>query len=157
RSSGSSPPPLEPWISPRSMPLCSALPSCPRQRPDGRSPIALPARGGSRCGRRPPSSPRSAFSSPPAHPPPLRDRTERTASMIETLLAVGITAFARVVTGVRGNWQGCAPEARQRVYFANHASHGDFVLIWTVLPTSLRRCTRPVAGADYWMRGRLRR
>ncbi|MEH6776342.1 MAG: lysophospholipid acyltransferase family protein, partial [Cereibacter changlensis] len=45
----------------------------------------------------------------------------------------------------------------QRVYFANHASHGDFVLIWTVLPPRLRQVTRPVAGADYWLASRLRR
>ena len=48
------------------------------------------------------------------------------------------------------NWRGCLPEAAPRVYFANHASHGDFVLIWTVLPHALRRTTRPVAAADYW-------
>jgi 1-acyl-sn-glycerol-3-phosphate acyltransferase len=45
---------------------------------------------------------------------------------------------------------------RQRVYFANHGSHGDFVLIWTVLPKALRPLTRPVAGADYWDRPGLR-
>jgi 1-acyl-sn-glycerol-3-phosphate acyltransferase len=73
------------------------------------------------------------------------------------LLAGGVTAFARLVTGVRGNWQGCLPEPRPRIYFANHRSHGDFVLIWTVLPPALRRRTRPVAAADYWGSGRLRR
>ena len=43
------------------------------------------------------------------------------------------------------------------MYFANHRSHADFVLIWTVLPAPLRRLTRPVAGADYWLAGGLRR
>ena len=47
--------------------------------------------------------------------------------------------------------------ARQRLYFANHSSHGDFVLIWTTLPPRLRARTRPVAGADYWLASRLRR
>ena len=70
--------------------------------------------------------------------------------------ATAVTVFARLVTGVRGNWRGCAPDPRPRVYFANHRSHGDFVLIWTVLPAPLRRLTRPVAGADYWLKGRLR-
>jgi 1-acyl-sn-glycerol-3-phosphate acyltransferase len=69
---------------------------------------------------------------------------------IDTLAAVAVTGFARLVTGVRGNWRDCAPDPRPRVYFANHNSHGDFVLIWTVLPSALRRRTRPVAGADYW-------
>lgn len=70
--------------------------------------------------------------------------------MIESLVGTAVTGLARAVTGVRGEWQGCAPEARPRVYFANHTSNGDFVLIWTVLPPALRRTTRPVAGADYW-------
>jgi 1-acyl-sn-glycerol-3-phosphate acyltransferase len=51
---------------------------------------------------------------------------------------------------------GCGPSDVQRVYFANHASHADFVLIWSVLPPHLRKKTRPVAAADYWSRGALR-
>jgi 1-acyl-sn-glycerol-3-phosphate acyltransferase len=83
--------------------------------------------------------------------------TETSRHVAEPLAALAITGFARLVTGVRGEWQGCAPDARPRVYFANHASHGDFVLIWTVLPPALRRLTRPVAGADYWQVNRTRR
>jgi 1-acyl-sn-glycerol-3-phosphate acyltransferase len=67
-----------------------------------------------------------------------------------------VTGFARVMTGVRPDWRGCLPETKQRIYFANHASHGDFVLIWSVLPKELRDRTRPVAGADYWRNGRLK-
>jgi 1-acyl-sn-glycerol-3-phosphate acyltransferase len=77
--------------------------------------------------------------------------------MLERLAATAITAFARLVTGMRTNWQGCKPEPVQRIYFANHASHGDFVLIWTSLPPALRALTRPVAGADYWLRSAARR
>jgi len=73
------------------------------------------------------------------------------------LIARAIGAFAWVVTGVRGNWVGTLPSDRPCVYFANHVSHGDFVLIWSVLPAALRRHTRAVAGADYWQRDRLRR
>src|SRR5215510_9941183 len=69
---------------------------------------------------------------------------------VETLAGMAVIGLARLVTGVRGNWRDCAPDPRPRVYFANHNSHGDFVLIWTVLPRALRRLTRPVAGADYW-------
>jgi 1-acyl-sn-glycerol-3-phosphate acyltransferase len=72
------------------------------------------------------------------------------------LCAGAVTAAARLVTGARGNWQGCLPEPRARVYFANHRSHADFVLIWTVLPPALRNRTRPVAAEDYWGRGGLR-
>lgn len=77
-------------------------------------------------------------------------------ALIEAASATAVAAFARLVTGVRGEWRGCAPDTRPRVYFANHRSHADFVLIWTVLPAPLRRLTRPVAGADYWLEGRLR-
>jgi len=66
------------------------------------------------------------------------------------VIGMSVAGFARALTGVLPNWRGCLPEARQRVYFANHASHGDFVLIWTVLPYALRRATRPVAAVDYW-------
>lgn len=77
--------------------------------------------------------------------------------MIARLCASLITGLARLVTGVRGEWRGCAPDPRQRVYFVNHASHGDFVLVWSVLPPDLRERTRPVAGADYWLKGPVRR
>ncbi|MFV0334323.1 MAG: lysophospholipid acyltransferase family protein [Tropicimonas sp.] len=73
------------------------------------------------------------------------------------LAAWAITGFARLLTAVLPVWQGLDPaERRQRIYYANHVSHGDFVLIWTVLPRGERRRTRPVAGADYWRRGGLR-
>ena len=66
---------------------------------------------------------------------------------------MSVVAFARALTGVLPNWQGCLPDPRQRVYFANHTSHGDFVLIWTVLPRRIRKGTRPVAALDYWGAG----
>lgn len=68
-----------------------------------------------------------------------------------------ICGFAKLVTGVRALWRGCEPDPRPRVYFANHRSHGDFVLIWAALPPVLRNRTRPVAGADYWRASPLRR
>ena len=67
-----------------------------------------------------------------------------------------ITTFARFITAVRAIWDGIEPVPTQRVYFANHTSNGDFILIWTVLPPNLRAQTRPVAGADYWLTSPLR-
>lgn len=75
----------------------------------------------------------------------------------EHVIGSALCGFARLLTGVRALWLGCVPDSRPRVYFANHRSHGDFVLIWAVLPPQLRRLTRPVAGADYWLQGTLRR
>ncbi|MBA3910604.1 MAG: 1-acyl-sn-glycerol-3-phosphate acyltransferase [Rhodobacter sp.] len=67
-----------------------------------------------------------------------------------------ISVFARFMTAPRAIWQGIEPVPRQRVYFANHSSNGDFVLLWTVLPAPLRRQTRPVAALDYWLKSPLR-
>jgi 1-acyl-sn-glycerol-3-phosphate acyltransferase len=77
--------------------------------------------------------------------------------MFESLFARGISGFIRTLTGARALWRGCAPSDERRVYYGNHASHGDFVLIWSSLPPALRAHVRPVAGADYWNRDALRR
>ncbi|WP_282609300.1 1-acyl-sn-glycerol-3-phosphate acyltransferase [Pelagibius sp. Alg239-R121] len=78
-------------------------------------------------------------------------------SLLARLVGTAIVLFARFITAVRGIWLGVEPTAKQRIYFANHASHGDFILIWTVLPFRLRRTARPVAGADYWLKSTLKR
>lgn len=77
-------------------------------------------------------------------------------SLLTDALGTGLTHFTRAVTGAQARWIGCAPAAVQRIYFGNHASHADFALIWASLPYDLRVRTRPVAGADYWEKGRLR-
>ena len=69
---------------------------------------------------------------------------------------LAISTFARFMTAPRALWQGIEPVPQKRVYFANHSSNGDFVLLWTALPTSLRRQTRPVAALDYWLTSPLR-
>lgn len=76
--------------------------------------------------------------------------------MLAQITGAAIVLFARLVTAVRGVWSGAEPVDRQRVYFANHGSNGDFVLIWTVLPPALRSKTRPVAGSDYWLASKLK-
>ncbi|MBX3638599.1 MAG: 1-acyl-sn-glycerol-3-phosphate acyltransferase [Rubrivivax sp.] len=68
-----------------------------------------------------------------------------------------VLAFiARLVTGAQGHWKGCPPKAEQRIYFANHQSHLDWVLIWAALPRELRATTRPIAARDYWTSSRLK-
>ncbi|MDU9004442.1 lysophospholipid acyltransferase family protein [Sedimentitalea todarodis] len=76
--------------------------------------------------------------------------------MFARLVALLIIIFARLITAVRAIWLGSDPVPEQRVYFANHASNGDFVLIWSVLPGKLRNKTRPVAAADYWLTTKLK-
>ena len=68
-------------------------------------------------------------------------------------LAGAIASFGRLVSGVQVRWAGCKPELRQRIYFANHTSHLDFVVLWSALPEELRARTRPVAAKDYWENG----
>lgn len=66
--------------------------------------------------------------------------------------AVGLVLsfVARLITGAQGHWYGCPPKSEQRIYFANHQSHLDWVLIWCSLPRDLRATTRPIAAKDYW-------
>ena len=73
------------------------------------------------------------------------------------LIAAATILFTRLITAFQACWAGCAPRPVQRIYYANHASHCDSLLIWAALPPALRRKTRPVAGADYWLKSRLRR
>lgn len=68
-----------------------------------------------------------------------------------------LIALSRFLVGGQGVWIGSAPSPRQRIYFANHASHLDTILLWAALPPDLRERTHPVAAADYWGRGRIRR
>ncbi len=75
------------------------------------------------------------------------------ASLVASLL-VGLT---RLITGVQVRWAGGEPIVRQRLYYANHSSHLDTMVIWSALPPALRNNTAPVAAADYWERSRLRR
>jgi 1-acyl-sn-glycerol-3-phosphate acyltransferase len=78
-------------------------------------------------------------------------------AFLNDAVATAITMFTRLVTGAQARWIGCGPQAKQRVYFGNHSSHADFALIWASLPSDLRVRTRPVAGADYWGKGRIRK
>lgn len=72
-------------------------------------------------------------------------------------VAAAIVVFARAITAVRAIWPNDGIPQGQCVYFANHSSHGDFILVWAVLPPSLRRKTRPVAGAEYWLKSSINR
>jgi len=68
-----------------------------------------------------------------------------------------LAAVARGITGVQVQWAGCEPSERQRIYFANHTSHLDFVVLWSALPSEIRARTRPIAAKDYWEETPLRR
>lgn len=69
-----------------------------------------------------------------------------------------LTLLARFITGAgSAHWIGCDPEPKQRIYFANHTSNLDALILWAGLPTTVRNVTRPVAAHDYWTGDPLRR
>jgi 1-acyl-sn-glycerol-3-phosphate acyltransferase len=65
-------------------------------------------------------------------------------------MSLFLLGLIRALTGAQARWQGLPPKAEQRIYFANHQSHADLVLMWAALPSELRSITRPIAAKDYW-------
>jgi len=73
------------------------------------------------------------------------------------MIAASLAAATRLVTGASVQWL-CEPLSETpRIYFANHSSHLDFVLVWSSLPPTARGRARPVAGSDYWQQTAMRR
>ncbi|MFD1837264.1 lysophospholipid acyltransferase family protein [Paracidovorax cattleyae] len=70
--------------------------------------------------------------------------------MLSKLMSLFLLGLVRLLTGSQARWYGCPPKAEQRIYFANHQSHADLVMIWAALPQELRSITRPIAAKDYW-------
>ena len=73
-------------------------------------------------------------------------------AMLAKLMGWFLLGLVRLLTGAQARWSGCPPKAEQRIYFANHQSHADLVMIWAALPAELRAITRPIAARDYWTR-----
>lgn len=65
-------------------------------------------------------------------------------------LSKALIRTVHLLVGAYPRWQGSAPTSAQRIYFANHSSHMDTLVLWSALPPELRRQTRPVAAKDYW-------
>jgi 1-acyl-sn-glycerol-3-phosphate acyltransferase len=82
----------------------------------------------------------------------------RVRSALAAVFRVAILAAVHVVTGVHLKGPGKPlGSARPGIYFANHTSLADFLVIWVVMPASLRSRVRPVAAADFWQASALRR
>ena len=73
--------------------------------------------------------------------------------MIATVLA----SVSRLIAGAAVEWRTDPYGEAQRIYYGNHSSHLDFIVIWSSLPPAMRRFARPVAGRDYWEKGAIRR
>jgi 1-acyl-sn-glycerol-3-phosphate acyltransferase len=72
--------------------------------------------------------------------------------LIAWIVRQTVFALTRFLVGGHTRWRGCGPEQVQRIYFANHGSHLDTVILCAALPEALRRTTHPVAAADCWGR-----
>jgi len=68
-----------------------------------------------------------------------------------------VSGLAKWISGadVQWLWRPAAP--LPRIYFANHTSHLDALVLWAALPEPIRSLTHPVAAQEYWQRSRLRR
>ncbi len=76
---------------------------------------------------------------------------------MENVAAKLMSICLRVLTGAVPRFAQVLPENGQYIFYANHSSHLDAVVLWALLPSGLRAHTRPVAARDYWMKGPLRR
>lgn len=73
------------------------------------------------------------------------------------IIAACLALLARLASGPSVRCLAGVPSRGQCIFFANHGSHLDFIVLWAVLPNAIRARTRPVAARDYWERGPLRR
>lgn len=74
------------------------------------------------------------------------------------LVAGCLIRLCRLLTGVRARWLSPVPDNTVvRIYYANHTSHLDGIVIWASMPPQLRPSVRPVAAEDYWLSSSLRR
>ena len=72
-------------------------------------------------------------------------------------MATLLSVLGKLLAGASIRWVDCQPDTCQRVYFANHTSHLDALVLWSSLPRTIRMLTRPVAARDYWERDVFRR
>jgi 1-acyl-sn-glycerol-3-phosphate acyltransferase len=78
-------------------------------------------------------------------------------SLAARVTAKALAVTAKILSGATARWYECQPDTCQRVYFGNHTSHLDALVLWAALPSELRTLTRPVAAKDYWLKGPVRR
>jgi len=73
------------------------------------------------------------------------------------VISLFVAFLARCLLGAHARWFCPNDAATQRIYFANHASHLDTLILWSLLSPSARSLTRPVAAKEYWSTTRFMR
>ena len=68
-----------------------------------------------------------------------------------------VVGLAKFLSGASVSYYNYEPDTCQRVYFSNHTSHLDGMVIWSSLPKEVRNVTRFVIAKDYWDKGGIRR
>lgn len=86
-----------------------------------------------------------------------RPRRTRKFSLDQTLIRTLLVTLCRLLTGVKSFWHSLPETEQATLYYANHSSHLDGLVIWASLPRHLRDQVHPVAAADYWTKTALRR
>lgn len=78
-------------------------------------------------------------------------------SVDKTVVRAFFVSLCRLLTGVKAFWRALPETEQATIYYANHSSHLDGLVIWASFPRALRHHVHPVAAADYWNKTALRR
>jgi len=81
------------------------------------------------------------------------DRFNRTLRFLFFLLF--IQPLAKIITGLNARHMERLPKDGPAIIVANHNSHMDTVVLMSLFPLSLTHKLRPIAAADYFLRGKL--
>jgi 1-acyl-sn-glycerol-3-phosphate acyltransferase len=73
------------------------------------------------------------------------------------MLSNFVATIIRTLCGTKVRCEAIVDISAQTIFFANHQSMLDFIVIWSALPESMRAHVRPVAAAEYWLAGPLRK
>ncbi len=76
---------------------------------------------------------------------------------LKKLISLLVVGLSRLISGTSVRWVDYEPSTAQRIYFANHSSHLDFIVLWAALPGNIRNTIRPIAAKDYWEKNTIRR
>lgn len=68
-----------------------------------------------------------------------------------------LVSICRFLTGIRAKQTSPIAKDTPCIYYANHSSHLDGLVIWSCLAPDIRPYVHPVAAEDYWNKNRLRR
>lgn len=61
-----------------------------------------------------------------------------------------LVSICRFLTGIRAKQISPIEKDKPCIYYANHSSHLDGLVIWSSLAPHIRPFVHPVAAEDYW-------